>query len=78
MVLDFEADSLLAPSLALGALADWTIRGDFANDGYPSDCVIAKADEDGVTICEMDEGGSPIRNSTWLVPWYEIRRITVI
>lgn len=68
MVLDFGSDSLLAPSLALTALADWTVRGDFANDGYPSDCVIVKADEDGLTICESDESGAPIRNATWLGP----------
>jgi hypothetical protein len=78
MVLDFQTDSMMAPTLALAALREWAVEGDFTNDGYPSDCVILAAGTDGVTICESDESGSPIRNSTWLVPWDEIRRITVI
>lgn len=78
MVLDFQTDSPLATSLALAALADWAIEADFTNDGYPSDCVIVTAGTVGITICESDESGYPIRNATWLVPWDEVRRITVI
>lgn len=78
MVLDFQTESPVALVMALRALVDWAIEGDFTNDGYPSDCAILNADDDGLTICEYDDSGVPIRNATWLVPWDEIRRITVL
>lgn len=72
-----EAHAILVQALL--ALLDTTIVGEFTNDGFPANCVIVGVDEiEGLTICEADEFGSPIRNSTWLVPWEQVVAVTVV
>lgn len=68
-----------AISEALGALIGFTVDLDVKNDGYPSKNVhVLRVDGDGdLVICETDDRGIPIDNSTWAVPQFEIRRVTV-
>lgn len=68
-----------AISEALGALIGLTVDLDVGNDGYPSKNVhVLRVDGDGdLVICETDDHGIPIDNSTWAVPQFEIRSVRV-
>jgi len=63
---------------ALNALSGWTIQGEFTNLGYPETCSIVRAVPDGVRVCDIEDDGTPIINSAWLVGYDEITSITVI
>ncbi len=62
----------------LNDLSGYTMRAEFTNDGYPEECSIMRAEDNGVTICEVGGGGTPIINSTWLVQYDEIISFTVL
>jgi hypothetical protein len=75
----FNADGVDTYIRVLSALAGFTVKGEWTNDGFPTDCAIVKADDEGVTICEVDDTGSMYQaNSTWLVGYDEIKSITVL
>lgn len=77
-VIKFDDDAVDSMIRVLNGISLFTIQGEWTNDGFPSDCSIVKADDEGVTICEVDDTGSPIINATWLVGYDEIISITIL
>lgn len=71
--------SSAAISEALGALVGFTVDLEVTGSGIPSENVhVLRVDGDGdLVICETDDHGVPIDNSTWAVPQFEIRSVTV-
>lgn len=65
-------------SEALGALIGRTVDME-ADAGYPTvDVHVLRVDGDGdLVVCETDDMGAPIINSTWAVPQASIRAIRV-
>ena len=78
MIIKFNEDAVDTYIRVLEALEGFTVKGDWTNNGFPADCSIVKADDTGVTICECDDDGTPITNSTWLIGYDEINSITVL
>ena len=78
MTIKFGLDSIDSQIHMLNALSGFTVKGEWTNEGYPSHCSIFVADDNGVTITEVDDTGRPIINSTWLVGYDEILSITII
>lgn len=59
-------------------LADLTVRIEYP-DRTPDIRYVIEVERDGVTVCEVDDDGSPYhRNATWLVPWDEITKVVVL
>ena len=78
MTIKFADDASDSMIHALNVLSGWTVKGEWSNPGFPDVCSIYLADDNGVTITEVDVTGRPIINSTWLVPYDEIISITVL
>lgn len=77
-VIKFGDDAVDSMVHMLNALSGWTIKGEWTNDGFPSECAIYVANDEGLTITEIDDSGRPIINATWLVGYDEIISITVL
>ena len=78
MHVTLDAQATRVAASVLYDLRHRPIRGEWTNDGFPTDVHILDADRNGITICEMTDEGEPIRNATWHVGIDEIVWITVL
>jgi len=78
MSITFDINAVDSFIVVLNALIGWRIEGDWTNNGFPADCFIIRADDNGLTVCDVDGEGNPQYNSTWLIGYDEINNITVL
>jgi hypothetical protein len=73
------SDSSATVTAMFDALTERVVRLTVTNDGYPSDDVyVLRVDDDGdVIVCELDDQGAPLTNSTWAIPQPAITGVTV-
>lgn len=84
MVVKFSDDATHATMAAvLNDLREWVINFDHENEGYPHNAMMIRGvttDSIGevVIVCETDDAGGAIVNSTWAVPIDGLRSVTVL
>lgn len=79
-IIEFADDAGDAAARGISAFAEFVVDLELTNQGYPHKRVlIVRVDEDGdVVVCETDDDGVPIRNSTWAIPLEVIKKVTVL
>jgi hypothetical protein len=78
IVVKFGEDTIDSFMHVLNSLIGFRIEGEWTNKGFPADCSILLAKDEGLLICEVDEDGEAIRNSWFTVGYDEIVSITIV
>jgi hypothetical protein len=78
MIVKFGDNALDSFIWTLNHLIGFTIKGEWTNKGFPEDCSILLANDNGLLICEVDEDSEPIKNSRFTIGYDEIVSITVV
>lgn len=78
MILKFNKDAIDSFIWVLNSITEWRIKGEWTNDGFPKDCAIAFANDDGLTVYDVEEDGAAIKNCTYQIGYDEIVSITIL
>lgn len=78
MIVKFGDNAIDSFMHVLNSLIGFRVKGEWTNKGFPEDCSILLANDDGLLICEVDEDSEPIRNSRFTIGYDEIVSITVV